>query len=932
VTALLVTLGAFAFWGLTGVACLALVRADTTSLRVVLTAPMLGTCVTVLPLFICSEAGLGLASCAVPLGLVLLVGAIATLLVLRPRVHPGAAAVAGTCVALLPLVAWPMSSLGFGWLANGNEDMTNYVLSAQDLLHHGLLSSMDFRGLTQGRDYATVLASLHIAGARPGCELLLAFVSRVTSRPTYQTFMPVIVAFNLCGASAVGALALQATRRWWAAVLASGLLLISPLASYGVLQQLLGQVLGLGLVAALCALLMRPELHAERGPRASQVIPIALLSAGLVLGYPELIPEVGLAYLAFLAVLIARRQITPSATARLWVPTIAIVVIVLNSYFFTELRFLINQSTHGLSAAAYPPLFGYVLVPSALPGIFGLQVVPPGPDVANLDLTIVLAIVGIAVVILAAVASARRGGAAALILLAQVLLGTLLVLKNSDFGVFKLTMYVQPFLAALIAVQLANTRRWALAVIGAVVLVAMVAAQLSSQHAYVTASRDPTNVPHLSARDVIPAFHATAVSAARPVVSVTENPVLIKLEAASSEGHPVYFQSRNAFLGLIHIYADEVSGQRRAQAEAFLHNGPWVLRSFRLLDSKGSTDEFEDDTRASAALSSGQCELVIPSGNELPFNRLSLSGSVPNLVRMGCGAPHDLLAFTSSDLGESFYLPTKRKHVSFFQLEGDPFFAGLTIAGFGRYAMFRVLAASKGTRLELSLTDTLTHNGVNRLPPAVVIGAGRVPLPLEGRGSARVFSPPLTPQIIGGAPYLLLDMGAEGQLPPFGAHGVQGLYGRSVPTDPRFLTSYLRDVSLVSSAEYAHMHPPAAVSSFPSDLANDKLEYSGIYEDGWVAERSYVRLARGPRADLVLRCEVPGGAGKHLQILVSGRTVASLPISPGALDVRVPVPASATDRRVELRFAATVPLKSPDLRPAAALLSYLGFMAPAAKR
>lgn len=923
-TALLVTLGAFAFWGLTGLGSLALLRADMASLRIVSTAPALGMCITVLLLFVCSEAGLTIASCAVPIGLALLLGSITALSLRRPRIHAGALAVAAICVGLLPLLAWPMFSLGFRWLANGNEDMTNYVLSAQDLLHHSLLASIDFRGLTQGRNYATVLTGMHLAGSRPGSDLLLAFISQVIGRPAYQAFMPTILAFNLCGASAVGALALQASRRWWAAIVAAGLLLISPLASYGVLQQLLGQVLGLGLGAALCALLMRPELHGGDGPRAREVIPIALLAGGLLLGYPELIPEVGLAYLAYVAVLAVSGRIKVSAVARLWLPTVAIVVIVFNSYFFTELHFLILQSRHGLTPASYPPLFGYVLVPSALPSVFGMQVAPPDPNAPYLDATIVLAMVGILGALLASLAGARRGGGAALVLLAQAVLGVLIVIKNSDFGIFKLMMYVQPFIAALIAVQFANARRLAVAGIGAVVLALLIVAQLSSQRVYVRASRDPVDVPNLSATDVIPAFHAAATRATGPIVSVTENPVLIKLEAASGEGHGVYFQSRNVFLKLVREYAQVTGGGRRARAERYIEVGPWKTQSFRLLDSKGTRDSFEEDTPASLSLSAGNCELVLPSGNEVPFNRLSLS-STPALVKMGCAAPHNLLAFTSSNLGESFYLPQIRKHVSFFQLQADPFFPG-TMVGFGRYAMFRVLGPSSGERLEMSLTTTLIHDGVNQLPAAVVVGASRVPLPLEGRGSARVYSPPLTPQMIDGAPYLLLDMGSEARLAPSVHHGLQGLYGRRVPTDPRLLTSYLRDVSLISAAQYAHLHPPSALSSFPTSLNDNQLEYSGIYEDGWVAEHSFVRLAGGPSAELVVHAQVPAGAGKHLEVLLDGHVVDSHAISPGPLNERVPVPASTALRRVELRFAATITLKAPDLRPAAALLSYLGFM------
>ena len=50
----------------------------------------------------------------------------------------------------------------------------------------------------------------------------------------------------VCGTAA---LAMQASRKWWVATVAAVLLALSPFASYGVLQELLPQVWGLGLAA-----------------------------------------------------------------------------------------------------------------------------------------------------------------------------------------------------------------------------------------------------------------------------------------------------------------------------------------------------------------------------------------------------------------------------------------------------------------------------------------------------------------------------------------------------------------------------------------------------------------------------------------------------------------------------------------------------------
>jgi hypothetical protein len=931
--AFLVVLAFFAGWTLIGLALLALVRAETSDLRVALTAPALGACVTLLFVFAFSEAGMATEHCAEPVGIVLL-GISALILALRrPLVHPGALLVAAVCVGGLLLISAPMFSFGFGWLANGNDDMANYVLSAQDLMRHGVLAAVDVNGLLHGREYATVLAELHREGARPGSDMLLAFASSFVGRPAYQMFMPVIVAFNLCTASATGALALQFTRRWWAAAVAIALVLVSPMATYGVLQQLLAQVLGLGLVAALFALLMRPELHHGSGPRLREVVPIFALSAALVLSYVELVPQMGLAYLVYLGVLALRKQLTLAALARLWLPVIALVVIVLNAYFFKEVGFVKGQSEHGLGASSFPPLFGYVLVPSALPGIFGLQTLPPGAGAPHLDLTIVLAMAAITSLLVASVACVRRGAAAATVLLVDGVLAILLAAKSGDFGIFKLTMYVQPFVAALLAAGVAAlmaraaSRRWqaqtpAVACVGA--LGVLVAAQLSTQHSYVTASRDPGDVPNLSSSELIPAFHA-GTARASSIVSVTTNPVVIKLEAASSEGRTLFFQSRNVFLNLLEHYKEEGRRTERGAGHA-LRFAIWRRRAFDLRNGKGARDLFEESVGANEELASGHCTLALPGTGEEPLNRYSLGPSHPVLVLTPCTAPTDVLAFTSSQLGESFYLPYKRKNVGINQIQPDPFAPSQSIAGFGRYALFRVLGWKPGSRIELSLTSSLIHDASNELPPAAVVGATRVPLPLLGRGSARVFSPSLQPQLIDGVPYLLVDMGENGRLAKGAPHGLQGLYGRSVPTDIRYLTCYVRDISLVSPSRYAQLRPPLALKSFPGDLYDDALEYSGIYEDGWAAGDSFARLAGGAKADLVIRGEVPAGAGKHLQVLVDGRLLASRPVAAGPLEVRIPVPASSSPRRVELRFAATIHLAAPDLRPASVLLSFLGFV------
>jgi hypothetical protein len=240
--------------------------------------------------------------------------------------------------------------------------------------------------------------------------------------------------------------------------------------------------------------------------------------------------------------------------------------------------------------------------------------------------------------------------------------------------------------------------------------------------------------------------------------------------------------------------------------------------------------------------------------------------------------------------------------------------------------MFRVLGTTPGSRLELNLTESLKHDGLNALPPVSVVGSRRYRLPSIGSGSARVFSAPIQPQRINGQSFVVLDMGRDGQLSRGLRQGLQALYGKSVTLDFRYLTAYIRDISLVSASQYAHLRPPTALSGFPAALGNKNVEYSGLYEDGWMGRSSYVVLASGKASDLSVRAEVPAGVGGRVSIYVNGRELRSMSVVAGPLNIRAPVPAARHSRRVELRFSSTIKLAAGDLRPASARLSFIGLI------
>ena len=234
-------------------------------------------------------------------------------------------------------------------------------------------------------------------------------------------------------------------------------------------------------------------------------------------------------------------------------------------------------------------------------------------------------------------------------------------------------------------------------------------------------------------------------------------------------------------------------------------------------------------------------------------------------------------------------------------------------------------------RLALTYTTSFTQSagGSSRLPPAALLGSTTVRFPVVGSGSARVFSPPVRPRTIGGKPYIALDMGRNGRLPVVRRPGLTGLWGDSVALDPRLLTSSVRDVSLITADAYRRLQPPTAIRCLPADLANPDLEYSGIFEDGWVGESSYAVLAGGPATTLTLRALVLRPHGRQsVRILVNGHLVDSRHVKPGTIDLQLPLRRSRGRRKIELLWAGVSHLSAQDPRTAAARVIFLGYGDP----
>jgi hypothetical protein len=278
------------------------------------------------------------------------------------------------------------------------------------------------------------------------------------------------------------------------------------------------------------------------------------------------------------------------------------------------------------------------------------------------------------------------------------------------------------------------------------------------------------------------------------------------------------------------------------------------------------------------------------------------------------------LAQVDSNLAHAIY-PGIIDNVALWQRELD--FAGPGgLQAIGRHLLFEVINPVPGSRLLFDFTTGARYDLA--LPPATIIGEQRVELDLVGRGAARVLSEPITPMAIDGRFYIAIDMRAEPRRILRDRRGLMALYNRHLNLDPRSVVGFIRNISLVTDDQISIPAPPS-IQSIPAGLFQPGLLFSGVYEDGWMADIARFKL--GSRKDsrlLRIKGYVPGFnprlAAATLKVLVDGEQVAQRQISAGDFELEAIIPSANGPRWIELRVAATDRLSADDSRIASILL------------
>ncbi|MSU70586.1 MAG: hypothetical protein EXS39_07420 [Opitutaceae bacterium] len=938
---LLLILGVFLFFTAVGQAVLCGLKVRFGVLWSWLLAPTLGMGITVLAVNAGSKWGQPVKATGPGITIALAAATIAVFIWRRPafpfrKLLPYLAVL----FCFLLYTGWPMFRFGFNWISYGNDDMANYTLAAERFLNNSYYFLPEQTQL-EGKDYSQHFWFMHaLQQIRPGSELVLAWICSLTGLNPHQVFMPVIFALALLQICSLGALSLHRGRYRYLALLAMGLLAISPLFTLGTLYQLIAQVGGISLLICACSLMLRETRLAW-----NTLLATGLLVASMGITYPEVAPFVALSIGVYALWL---RYLQPAGfnvfAERIGIiAALTFLIMGINTYQFINTLILQSLGSAGLGAMADISqldglvLFPWTLVPSFLPMIFGLHSFGVVGSDPWLSLVIGLGLVFTLYLTVRVVIGVRQGVPTAVLGIIMIPLGVFLFLKGQDFGLFKLGMFAQPVIAFFLAqgfVWLWARRRHRQMVAA---LVLYVGTTVPSHYYYVRSSIGDiggglSEVVGASAQGV--AFHPPSDVKYDAIESDITNVVSAKMLAMYTRGTDTRFLSRNYMDNVANIAPleflrnpDPEYGDKRSQMLRPLRIFRWMLpdelmtghvaaynmMAMRSIDNSWSETSFRHLDYQHPLFVALQSKydhfnkFAQQTGGEAGWREQGLYMYKP------LAEVKDRLIFIHSEKGPHYY-SSARFRASFFQREPEP------VSGFkryfhgtGRYSMFQVFNPSAPEfRLMIDYTRTSLGGDRSNMPAdATIVGEDTYPIKFVGYGSARIFSQPIKPQVYEGLSYVAVDFGEEGAMILKEKTGLMRLYGLKYNLDDRRLIGFIRDISMITEEQYRNLKRPSRITRLPDDLYETPgLEYSGIFEDGWLGDRAYLCLGAAQKGDVVtFKGEVPDTAefrqhGVTLVMTINSRDSGPIALRPGKFTINRFVEVDTDITRIELQFSS----------------------------
>ncbi len=928
-------------------------------LRAWLLAPATGLATAVLAIMVLNQIDLPVRAFAWPMTLALAAFTAAIFYLHRRRIaFPLRALAPFFAIALFSLLwtGWPALRFNFSWLSYVNDDYVNYCFAAERFKDFGFWRVPTMEELA-GRDWSQYYWFMHVPGLmRFGSEHVLAWISALTGVKALGVFMPVILGFGLVQLFAAGALALHLGRWRRRALLGTAILAASPLFMLGMLYQLIAQVGGLSLLLASTAVLTA-RLPSTRRRLMPHVAVLSIIGAAFAVFYPEVTAFAVLTTLVIGGLEWFRTRAFPTARLGLVMYGIVGVVILLRHNILSYLFTILYQFGSGFRTVDLKlSLFPYFLIPTGLANLFGFL-----PLSINFSEPFTsLAILGGFLLLLTAAYFAFREtlrlrrallspAPAAVLLLVLFGICFKLYTGGNDFGLYKAAMFMQPVLAAALATALVCLPRARWTAPAAVVLLAVCCAPTALHYTRVSQGEKSGGITEAKLASILGPTAPVTPPGTRLLADIN-NLVAAKVAAVEFRGTDLRFLSRDYYQQIAPIEFERLGNELVSLHPHFED----LARTRAMLTARDEATIltptlFGTGFRAPALTFSqkdpNDAYLLLSEQLGL-FNKLRLAPGDTRpttfFKELPASAAPNHLVFVHSNRGNHYYLGDRHR-IALFQQEADPFSSEQDIAGLGRFMLIRVEQPTAEIYLRVAATKTFLGRGrTSWTPPRTrtlaadeaprILAATDVPLNFTGHGAVNRIIGPIRPVIKEGAAYIALDFAEIPQQFIPHRRGLQSLYNTEIPLDSRLLVAYGRDISALSAAQVAALPRPTRLGDFPRDLVLARgLEFSGIYEDGWLSPQSEFTLGRSSASTVVRLCgyvpELPGtplGSGQ-LNLTVDGRTF-TLPAVTGTFDWLLPLApatASAHTARLAFAFTATGSLSDGDDRPVGGKLALL---------
>lgn len=836
--------------------------------------------------------------------------------------------------AFVLYTGWPMFVYGFNWISYGNDDMANYCLSADRFLNHGYYD-IPLQTELEGKDYSQHYWFMHaLQQIRPGSELTLAWISALTGLNPQRVFMPCVLMLSMLQVFAVGSIVIYRGRYRKLARLAFILFAMSPLFGLGTLYQLIAQVGGIAVLLVTASVVLT-----TRAMNWRKVLLAGLLTCCIGILYPEVAPFLALSILLYLI----RLRYTNTIFIKRYIGFVAAVAaltfLLLGTSTYQFVNTLVMQSigSAGLGAMAEINdqsgglvLFPWTLVPSFIPMLVGLHafgVVGVDPWIS---IQIAISVILVVYIIFRAFINFGEGAPAGFLAAVMFPLALFLFFKGQDFGLFKLAMYAQPVVTLFIAqgiIWLMNrySTRFATVVAVIYILCTIPSHVYYSKASLGTYGGGLTEVVYASKLGT--KFTPPKDTEKRGIESDISNVVTAKLLSQYTQGIDTRFLSRSymdnianiAVLKFLRTPDPDLGPQARIIEKLSL------LR-FMLPDEimKGdvpgysvmSIQKMDNNwTETSSRHLSYDDRLFVAVRSDLDhFNKANPDGgwTVQNMYQYKLESElKNRLVFIHSELSPHYYSSARFK-AGFFQREPEAISNGnVYFHGTGRYNLFNIKKPTGDLRMIVDFTRTSLGSGRSKLPThAVVIGYDDYKLPFVGHGSARIVSPIIKPEYFEKEAYFTVDFGDQPTPILKKKTGLMRWYGVKFHLDDRRLVGFTRDISVITDEEYKAMVRPTHIADFPSDLyRNPGLEYSGIFEDGWVAEDAYFKMGRSTAGQLVtFKGFVPDlkqfrDKGVELTLSINDRPTELVTLKVGEFDVTRLITAPSEVTTISLHFS-----------------------------